>query len=37
MNFPLAASLSVMGLGLTAISLMLLGRVTRRLKVIGGH
>jgi len=37
MNFPLAASLSVMGLGLTAIALMLLGRVTRRLKVIGGH
>ncbi|CAM4166138.1 ABC transporter permease [Bordetella muralis] len=37
MNFPLAASLSVSGLALTAVALWLLGRVTRRLKVIGGH
>ncbi len=37
MNFPLAASLSVAGLALTAVALMLLGRVTRRLKAMGGH
>lgn len=37
MNFPLAASLSVVGLALTAASLVLLGRATRRLKAMGGH
>lgn len=37
MNFPLAASLSVSGLALTVASLVLLGRVTRRLKAIGSH
>jgi putative spermidine/putrescine transport system permease protein len=37
MNFPLAASLSIAGLALTAVSLALLGTVTRRLKAIGGH
>ncbi|ARP93139.1 ABC transporter permease [Bordetella genomosp. 13] len=37
MNFPLAASLSVVGLALTAVSLVLLGRATRRLKAMGGH
>ena len=37
MNFPLAASLSVMGLALTAASLFALGLFTRRLKTVGGH
>ena len=37
MNFPLAASLSVMGLALTAASLFALGLFTRRLKTAGGH
>jgi putative spermidine/putrescine transport system permease protein len=37
MNFPLAASLSVMGLVLTAVALSALGLVTKRLKTIGGH
>ena len=37
MNFPLAASLSVMGLVLTAASLFVLGFFTKRLKAIGGH
>ncbi|OZI37201.1 ABC transporter permease [Bordetella genomosp. 10] len=37
MNFPLAASLSVAGLALTVVSLLALGRMTRRLKAIGGH
>ncbi|HVL08337.1 MAG TPA: ABC transporter permease [Burkholderiaceae bacterium] len=37
MNFPLAASLSVMGLLLTAASLFALGLFTKRLKTVGGH
>jgi putative spermidine/putrescine transport system permease protein len=37
MNFPLAASLSVMGLLLTAAALMALGLLTKRLKAVGGH
>ena len=37
MNFPLAASLSVMGLLLTTAALMALGLFTRRLKAAGGH
>ncbi|MGB3072623.1 MAG: ABC transporter permease [Ottowia sp.] len=37
MNFPLAASLSVMGLMLTAAALLALGLFTKRLKTIGGH
>ena len=37
MNFPLAASLSVMGLALTAAALFSLGFLTRRLKAMGGH
>lgn len=37
MNFPLAASLSVMGLAMTAVALSALGLVTKRLKTIGGH
>ncbi|MDI3382785.1 ABC transporter permease [Xenophilus aerolatus] len=37
MNFPLAASLSVVGLLLTAAALLALGQFTRRLKAIGGH
>ncbi|MNW08085.1 hypothetical protein D3C71_2048030 [compost metagenome] len=37
MNFPLAASLSVAGLALTVVSLMLLGRATKRLKAMGAH
>jgi len=37
MNFPLAASLSVVGLALTAISLLVLGRMTRRLQSISVH
>ncbi|MES2185336.1 MAG: ABC transporter permease [Pseudomonadota bacterium] len=37
MNFPLAASLSVMGLALTAAALFALGFLTRRLKAMGGH
>ncbi|OZI51527.1 ABC transporter permease [Bordetella genomosp. 4] len=37
MNFPLAASLSVAGLALTAVALWGLGRMTRRLKAVGGH
>jgi putative spermidine/putrescine transport system permease protein len=37
MNFPLAASLSVMGLLLTAAALFSLGLFTKRLKVVGGH
>ncbi len=37
MNFPLAASLSVMGLALTAAALFVLGFFTRRLTAVGGH
>jgi putative spermidine/putrescine transport system permease protein len=37
MNFPLAASLSVVGLALTAAALLALGQLTRRLKAMGGH
>jgi putative spermidine/putrescine transport system permease protein len=37
MNFPLAASLSVMGLLLTAAALYALGLVTKRMKIAGGH
>lgn len=37
MNFPLAASLSVMGLVLTAAALFALGLFTKRLKAVGGH
>lgn len=37
MNLPLAASLSVVGLLLTAAALLALGQFTRRLKAIGGH
>lgn len=37
LNFPLAASLSIVGLALTAVSLLILGRVTSRLKRIGAH
>lgn len=37
MNFPLAASLSVMGLLLTAAALFALGLFTKRLQTIGGH
>jgi len=37
MNFPLAASLSVTGLALTVVSLMVLGRMTRRFKSIQVH
>lgn len=37
MNFPLAASLSVVGLALTAAALLALGQLTRRLKTMGGH
>lgn len=37
MNFPLAASLSVSGLALTVVSLLLLGRATKRLKALGAH
>lgn len=37
MNFPLAASLSIMGLVLTAAALFALGFLTRPLKAMGGH
>lgn len=37
MNFPLAASLSIAGLLLTAASLLALGLFTRRLHAVGGH
>ncbi|WP_409373478.1 ABC transporter permease [Paraburkholderia caribensis] len=37
LNFPLAASLSVIGLALTAVSLLVFGKLTVRLKRIGGH
>lgn len=37
MNFPLAASLSVVGLALTIVSLWGLGSLTARFKNIGGH
>lgn len=37
MNFPLAASLSVMGLLMTTAALFALGLLTKRLKVAGGH
>lgn len=37
MNFPLAASLSVVGLLLTVAALLALGQLTRRLKAVGGH
>jgi putative spermidine/putrescine transport system permease protein len=37
LNFPLAASLSIIGLALTALSLLVFGRLTGRLKRIGGH
>lgn len=36
-NFPFAASLSVAGLGFTAMALMLMGVGTRRLKKLGAH
>lgn len=37
MNFPLAASLSIVGLALTVVSLWAFGKVTVRFKRIGGH
>ncbi|QGZ64700.1 ABC transporter permease [Paraburkholderia acidisoli] len=37
LNFPLAASLSIIGLALTAVSLLVFGKLTARLKRIGGH
>jgi putative spermidine/putrescine transport system permease protein len=37
MNFPLAASLSVVGLVLTAAALFTLGLFTKQLKAVGGH
>ena len=37
MNFPLAASLSVMGLLMTTAALFALGLLTKRLKAFGGH
>lgn len=37
LNFPLAASLSIIGLALTAVSLLVFGKMTARLKRIGGH
>lgn len=37
LNFPLAASLSIVGLALTAVSLFVFGKMTARLKLIGGH
>jgi putative spermidine/putrescine transport system permease protein len=37
MNFPLAASLSVMGLLMTTAALFALGLLTKRLKTVGGH
>lgn len=37
MNFPLAASLSVMGLLMTTAALFALGLLTKRLKAVGGH
>ncbi len=37
LNFPLAASLSIVGLALTAVSLFVFGRLTARLKQVGGH
>ncbi|MDF3822142.1 ABC transporter permease [Leptospira sp. 96542] len=37
MNFPLAASLSVVGLMLTATALFALSLLTKRLKTVGGH
>jgi len=37
LNFPLAASLSIIGLALTAVSMLVFGRFTGRLKRIGGH
>lgn len=37
LNFPLAASLSIVGLALTAVSLFVFGKLTARLKLIGGH
>ena len=37
MNFPLAASLSVTGLALTATALLALGLLTRRLRALGAH
>lgn len=37
MNFPLAASLSVMGLLMTTAALFALGLLTKRLKAAGGH
>ncbi len=37
MNFPLAASLSIAGLLLTAVSLFVLGFFTKRLHAVGGH
>ncbi len=37
LNFPQAASLSIIGLALTGVSLLVFGRLTARLKRIGGH
>lgn len=37
LNFPLAASLSIIGLALTGVSLLVFGRLTARLKRVGGH
>jgi putative spermidine/putrescine transport system permease protein len=37
MNFPLAASLSIVGLLLTGAALLVLGVFTRRLHAVGGH
>lgn len=37
MNFPLAASLSVIGLLMTTVALLALGLLMKRLKAVGGH
>ena len=37
MNFPLAASLSIVGLALTVVSLWAFGKLTARFKRVGGH
>lgn len=37
MNFPFAASLSIAGLALTIASLILMNRMTRRMKEVGAH
>ena len=37
MNFPIAASLSIVGLAFTAVALMLMGFCTRRLRKMGAY